>query len=637
MFNQRQLEILLELFEHPDTYITASVFAKKQGVSLRTVQNDIKKIKDTLTNITCITFQSLPPKGSRVVIHNQAEFDILKESLYIEFTKASTNCHDNRINELIYLLLYQHRSISLYDLEDIIHVSCSTLLNDLKRVNEIVSLFNLEVLRNSNKIIIDGSEINKRRCIMETNLATSNISLNSAFSSSQSNDMTRIKDILVEVFVLFKRHISESELMNTLTMLYVALRRMQSSFFILPYELEISESLYPEREIASAVYNRIAEHFHIRVTEDEIDYFALYMKGQRENTSSDISSEVDDCILDILVAIRDNYGVNLTDNLNLRMALAMHCASLFVRIKYDMQLKNRLVDYIRQSYPQGFDMATFFASKLQEMFGKHISDDEISFIAVHLYCALYEHQQKCGDIRKMLIISSLRWSENILLQQTLSKWFSDQVTDLVFVTPSEVEDSMLDEYDVIATTEKGKYYDKGIAFYINQFPNKQDYLNLKLAMDGFRSLDDIIDILHRDLYFTFEHTDKDTILKTLCNNAAKTFQLDGLYSAVTSREDMRSTFFGNSIAAPHPLNAISSDTFVSIGVSIQPVEWDANKNMVNLVLLVVIGKNSHKAFQLWNYLSKLFTDKKFVELLIANPSYGNFIKLLKNTLIDDID
>lgn len=43
MFNQRQLEILLELFEHPDTYITASVFAKKQGVSLRTVQNDIKR------------------------------------------------------------------------------------------------------------------------------------------------------------------------------------------------------------------------------------------------------------------------------------------------------------------------------------------------------------------------------------------------------------------------------------------------------------------------------------------------------------------------------------------------------------------------------------------------------------------
>lgn len=37
MFSQRQLEILLELCENAGSYMTASYFAQKQQVSLRTV------------------------------------------------------------------------------------------------------------------------------------------------------------------------------------------------------------------------------------------------------------------------------------------------------------------------------------------------------------------------------------------------------------------------------------------------------------------------------------------------------------------------------------------------------------------------------------------------------------------------
>ena len=48
MFNRRQLEILLELCENPNSYITASYFAKKQQVSLRTIQSDIKAMKNEL-------------------------------------------------------------------------------------------------------------------------------------------------------------------------------------------------------------------------------------------------------------------------------------------------------------------------------------------------------------------------------------------------------------------------------------------------------------------------------------------------------------------------------------------------------------------------------------------------------------
>lgn len=48
MLNQRQIEILLELWQKKGEYLTASYFAKKLGVSLRTVQGDMKQIKQIL-------------------------------------------------------------------------------------------------------------------------------------------------------------------------------------------------------------------------------------------------------------------------------------------------------------------------------------------------------------------------------------------------------------------------------------------------------------------------------------------------------------------------------------------------------------------------------------------------------------
>lgn len=634
MFNQRQLEILLELCENSDHYMTASYFAKKQQVSLRTIQNDIKQIKNELAGTACLEFQSVAPKGSRILVKDLSAFAALKDSLYQQFTNTSMNYQNERINQILLLLLNQHRAMSMYDIENTIYVSRSTLFNDLKRVADVLAKYNLELLRSSNKVMVDGSEVNKRMCLSEENLLIANASAIFA-GRNDSDPMMKIKDILVETFVSFKHTVSEVELNNAIVLLYVALRRMEDWFFITPTDLEITEDLYPERQMAEAIFKRLSETFFVRVPQEEIDYFALYMKGQGNyTTASVISKEVDDFVLSALGEIRNAFGIDLTNDLNLRIALALHCTPLIVRMKYDMQLKNHLVDYIRQTFPQGFDLATYFASCLQKSYHKKVMDEEIAFIAIHLYNALIEQQKNIGTNR-LLVISSLRRSENILLRQTLLGWFSDQITELAFVTPAEMNEDLLDKYTVFVTTEKGKYYDMGLALYISQFPEQQDYLNLKLAMDGFKSMDDIVQIFHRDLFCSSSQGDRDTMLETLCQKASDFFHLEGLHEAVLEREQLGSTFFGNGIAAPHPISPVSSETFVSIGISTQSMEWDVDHNMVHLVILVSIGKNNPKAFQLWNYLSKIFADRHFVERLLPNPSYENFIKLLKDTIADN--
>ena len=409
---------------------------------------------------------------------------------------------------------------------------------------------------------------------------------------------------------------------------------MQDWFFIEPSDMEIAENLEPEYTISKEIFSRIGKEFFLRIPETEINYFALYMKGQGSFNSSDvISSDVDKLILDALEEIRDQYNIDLTDNLNLRIALSLHTASLIVRIKYNMQLKNHLVDYIKQTFPQGFDLGIYFASHLQEVFHKKVTDDEIAFLAIHLYTALANQHQE-GKIKKVLVISSMRQSENILLKQTLLNWFSDITSELTFKTPEQIEDKDMDDYDIFLTTERNHYYDAGLAFYVDPFPGQQDYLNLKLAIDGFQSIDDITSLFYKGLYSIGDSKKREVIVETMCQKSSEYFELDTeeFKDAVFQRENMRSTYWGNGIAVPHPLTAVSSDSFVAVTELPQAVVWDDQKNMVNLVLMVCVGRNSSKAFQIWNYLAKVFSDKHFVERLLPDPSYEHFISLLKEAI-----
>lgn len=635
MLNQRQLEMIIELFEHPNNYMTVAYFAEKQQVTVRTIQNDIKRMKDELEKTNCIDFQSLSRKGCRIVIKESEEFRILKDYYYHQFSSCSTNYQNERINEILLLLLNQYRAISLYNIENTIFVSHSTLLNDLKQIEIILDKFHLELMHSSNKVIIDGSEVNKRLCIMEQNLITNTLNIFSG--EDKKNDvMEKIKNVLIEVFVSFQHSITEVALNNLILHIYVALQRMQKWFFISPSDLEFTEQLDLEKKISSKIFQKISEIFLIRIPDTEIDYFALYIKGQGNLNESDvISKETDDLVLGALMEIRDVCGIDLTDNIKLQIAMSLHIAPLIVRIKYDMQLKNNLVDYIKQNFPQGFDIATYFATYLQKILQKHVIEDEIAFIAIYLYTGLLEHQ-KAGGTKRVLVISQMQRSENILLRQTLLNWFSSEIAELSFVSPENVQPEDIEKYDIFLTTEKGNYYDKGIAFYINHFPNHQDYLNLKLAIDGFKSIEDITSIFYKDLFFVRYDTKREDVLCHLTEHATKYFHMEEsvLKAAVFQRENMGSTFFGNNIAIPHPIAAVSSDSFVAVVELPQAIEWDKNKNMVNLVLMVCIGKNNAKAFQVWNYLSMVLANKHFTKKLIAVPTYENFIGLLKETIAD---
>ena len=79
---------------------------------------------------------------------------------------------------------------------------------------------------------------------------------------------------------------------------------------------------------------------------------------------------------------------------------------------------------------------------------------------------------------------------------------------------------------------------------MDPFPGQQDYLNLKLAIDGFQSIEDITSIFYKDLYSIGDGKKREKIVENMCQKSSEYFELDGaeFKDAVFQRENMRSTY-----------------------------------------------------------------------------------------------
>lgn len=636
MLNQRQIEILLELWQRKGECMTASYFAKKLNVSLRTIQGDIKQIKKSLLGEECASVVSVASKGSTLKVDDEEAFSAFINTLYQEYAQISLNYPTSRINQILMFLLNQFRMVSMMDMEEQLHISHSTLLNDLKRVDEILEKFELELVKSDNRLLIVGLEINKRRCLAEKNIYFRHIKDEEHTDYIDEKQLLIIKNALMSILLEYRYHIADTEIQNAILRLNIMIRRLQRSFYIQPDEVKITDNLGEERNLSEDLFEVLSRKLGIRVTREEIDYFALYLKGQCNDQSAEIiTTEMDAFILTAFDRIKQNFGIDFTDNINLRIALALHCTPLSIRIKYDMQLKNNMLDYIKQTFPLGYDIGISFALLLEEKYGKRLSEAEISLIAIHFYSSLLEVNNRKGTCR-VLVISSLKNSMTMLLRQTLLKWFSSAISKLDFINPMGVRETDLDDYDVFLTTEKGEFLENGMAMYINAFPDNYDYLNMKLMLDGFKNIDDILEIFTPELFFTAKSGKKVDILRTLCLQSEEKFRVSTLYGEVLKREEMGSTYFSKGIAVPHPMHAVSSDTFVSVFVSEKPVVWDEEGNLVNVVALVCIGKNNPQAFQLWDYFSKIFADQQFVGRATENPGFDGFKQVLQEALKEGI-
>jgi lichenan operon transcriptional antiterminator len=629
VLTKRQKEMIQEFERHSPSFLTADHFVEKFQVSMRTVQSDIKKIREHLATTRYAELISVASKGSQLIIKDYTAFQVNIQQKEI----ISESNQSDRVRKLCVLLLNQKRPINRQKILDQLFIASSTLNMDLKEADKLLSNYQLSVERKRNSgIFISGNEYDKRKCLLKLG----HLDIHQGQSSMETEESFRqeIEMVLVSVLLKHHFHISETLFQNLIVHIEMAIKRMKSGFYIGSDEFGGITDFDSEMEVSTEIFQRLAERSYFKVSQEEILNLAIYIKGKSDYENDDyISEEVNTFILHALKEINEKFDIDFRQEIDLRISLALHLMPLLTRIEYNIQNENKLLDQIKQSFPLGFDIAAYMCMLLQNTIDKKIEEGEIAYLAIYFNQYLAKYNDISGK-KRILIITSLKRSESILLRQRFATWFSNEITILTLVNTHEVGFLDIEDYDVIFTTEQTELTDKMGAILISFFPSEQEYSKIKLAIDGFNDKFEIVNLFDEALFRYGHFTNKKEVLDKLCSISVskvgdKVFQLR---EAVELREEIGSSYFGNGIALPHPINPILAETFVSVILLKNELDWDSDGNKVHLVMLVAIEKNNAKVFQLWNYLAKIIQEKGFVDRVIKNPTFENFRENLSQLL-----
>jgi lichenan operon transcriptional antiterminator len=631
LFTLRQLAIIKYLYENKDDFVSSIILAKEQKISVRTVKNEISSIREMTLNSNLFMIVSTPSKGHRIKIVdlNQAKlyFDKINDS-QVSYT---FNEQLIRIKYVILLLLDANSFIQKYQLLYQLNISESTLYHDLKEVKKTLQFYHIElVYKSGSGYSVRGEEKNKRACLAKEEIYSileENYETNANFKN-----ITEVKEKLIDIFLLNQYKISDIILESLILHLVCTIQRIKKGHLIVSIQ-EKNEYSDKEYKIAKDILKQCISG-SVSELEGEIKYLAINLSGKRNyDDFSSVSEDINNFIIKTLEMIRTEYGVDFSRCVDLKVALALHFVPLLSRMRNDRKLKNLLLAEIKQNFPFAFDIAGFFSLLIQDHYHIKVSEDEMAYFTLYFNYGL-ESVTINSEGKKLLVISSLKPSETILLRHKIYQWFKTQILKLDFINTVDIERCDLTEYDVLFTTEKKDTLTKGAAVVINLFPTEHDFNKMNLAINGYNSIDSVLSRFSPNLFYTGEAHNKNEIVEKLIEVASKSFSLPKKFKQIVlEREKLSSTYFGCHVAMPHPLYPITNQTFVVVALLEKEVAWDENQT-VKIVMMVSTEVNNPKAFQLWPYLSTVISSQDIVDEILTDLTFEHFINVLKANLLE---
>lgn len=633
MLTKRQSSIFLELCEKVQVYYKANYFRDKYNVSLRTIQNDIKAIKeDALTYSEIFQIESRVPFGTRIIVVNEDEFITYLQEVKSQSDECNINYRDARISKLLLFLLSQRKSISLTKCADYIFVSKSTLTSDLKELEKMLRTFSLRLIQTKGYIWIDGLERDKRICLMDNNYAYMPIIPSNLMADTETKHVEFIRKTLMKELLEKQYPVSDVDFQNIIIWLSISIKRITNYFFLNDEDIHSDTSYHSEISIATHVFHRLENKYFIRVPQTEINFLAMFISNHSNFSNTDyISEDVNTFILEALEKVHESYPTDFSHDLNLRISLALHCVPLLSRAQNNVQIKNEMLDYIKQKFPYAFDIATYFSYLLSQHYTCKIKESETAFLAIYFNKSINDYSVLKGG-KKICIITNLKRSKYFLLEQFLYEKFQKYIISITFVTTNDLDALDLDLFDLFFSTEDNRATQSGLATKITFFPDASELEKIKVRIEGFKNVEDIMKLFDPSLFFVKDFTKKEDIQNCLVQAASALYQLSNLAQEIELREEFGSTYFGNGIAILHPLHLISDASFIGEVLLRKPTLWDSDGNYVNLIFLVCIQKNNLEAFRAWDYISPLLFNNQFKQEILSVETYADFKRRCEENL-----
>jgi len=613
---ERYLQILKLLLNQKEP-VTVNFIANKLKVSNKTVRNDLSKLEDYLNKENLCIIKK-PGLGVYIQGDDLSKVNLVSEMNTFTDTYEAYSPEDRK-HYILNRLFMADGYTTIKHLSEELYVSRVTLHKDLEYVESYLDGFNLKLIKKTNiGIIIDGPEEGWRNAI--ANLIASNkqsSELNKMLYQEYKgridygtlNKLKEIADLdykfleslLTESEKKLKFKFSDEAFVSLIIHLAIAIKRLKQNKDI-RFSEDIMNNLSKKEEynIAQEIGNSIAEKFGIKVPRFEIGYILLHIIGAKmQNTkdydqhSFDLTKDQENNLAAIIakeIIERTNraMSINLSDDKQLLNGLILHLIPTINRIKYGLDLKNPMLDEIKQNYPEIYGVAWMTSSVFEKYLGKKISEEEIGYIAIHIGAGI-ERQKKPFNV---LVVCTSGIGTSQLLAVKLEKEYRN-IEIQGIVSAGYINEHQLKDVDFIISTVNLADITKPFVI-ISPLFTPNDINKLDIFINNLKSIEkdkEFSKLLREEFIIVDSETkSKEQLIIEMCSKLHNLgYVNDGFLDDVLIREKDISTEVGNGVAIPHGNPDKVNKSVIFIVTLKEPILW--KEDLVDLIFMICITKN----------------------------------------------
>ena len=336
----------------------------------------------------------------------------------------------------------------------------------------------------------------------------------------------------------------------------------------------------PEYEISRRFFDKLSRRLTLNIVETEVSDFAVYLKlGNKKNyfEKEQMEEFVSDLVEHIIIEIKEHFDIDFSDDKEFRLGLELHMVSLLKRHYEHVEIDNTCLEEVKRKYPLIFEMGVWVCKIMEDYLQITISENEISFIALHIGSA-YERANLRRKYRGILICPHNRTVKELCVQKIMNRF-----------------DDRIEMIDCMSYFEESAILEK-----------RPDFI---LATQSVVHSLDIITVMCDRLY-------------------ARGYVKKDFKEGVLKRESLSPTSFFHGFAIPHNMSHKATvHSAISTAILKRPVKW-GNYEVRFVFLLAITEENRNFLKIFFDWLDDVVSDSEKFARLVEVQDYQSFVDTL---------
>ncbi|MBN2897217.1 MAG: BglG family transcription antiterminator [Clostridia bacterium] len=437
LIKKRQSEILRDIILEKEK-VDYQYLIEKYDVSERTLRNDLNAIDDYLNKERIPSLNRSKVNGIRFVGDLLQKDRVLWEASNEDRQSYIMN-QEERLDHILFFLLQQEIPISIQDIADDIGFSKNTIVEDIKKLDELLHDDRCRLVRKRKiGMHLEATEFHKRQLFVEL------VQKKSYLDKWQVENWEAVFD---EKALEDKRHLIEGlqdrlKRVYTDTSIHTIAMVMQLS--AVRYAMGHMVTLQPyqyETIKLSNEYKVLSQHLidqPLAFLENDMEkaYISMYLltnkifKQESVNFFDDRVANLKAIIDRMIIIMEQDQQVELltSEREKLARGLLLHLEPAVYRMRYGIGISNKLLGEIQLKFSQYYDAASKACMYLSQSLHVIVPDEEIGFIALHFGGVMegyFSRQEINRDRSKAVLVCNAGMATVRILEARLKDEFED--------------------------------------------------------------------------------------------------------------------------------------------------------------------------------------------------------------------